>query len=155
MWGGKRVKIKHPWYMTLIQYYILVLLVPMFVIMFLSFLGIYLVRSEVITANRIIIEQFRQEVDTKLGEFQQYNIFTQQEEPLNSLELEGGQLEPLQRFRLIQMNKNLSKVILTNPLVADYMIYMPGLRCQVCLPICIRKGKPALPALSRTISLLR
>ena len=112
--------------MTLIQYYILVLLVPMFVIMFLSFLGIYLVRSEVITANRIIIEQFRQEVDTKLGEFQQYNIFTQQEEPLNSLELEGGQLEPLQRFRLIQMNKNLSKVILTNPLVADYMIYMPG-----------------------------
>ena len=76
--------------MTLIQYYILVLLVPMFVIMFLSFLGIYLVRSEVITANRIIIEQFRQEVDTKLGEFQQYNIFTQQEEPLNSLELEGG-----------------------------------------------------------------
>lgn len=120
------MKIKHPWYMTLIQYYILVLLVPMFVIMFLSFLGIYLVRSEVITANRIIIEQFRQEVDTKLGEFQQYNIFTQQEEPLNSLELEGGQLEPLQRFRLIQMNKNLSKVILTNPLVADYMIYMPG-----------------------------
>ena len=116
---------KHQWYMTLIQYYILILLVPMLVIMVLCFLSIYLVRSKVITANSIIIEQFRQEVDTKLEEFQQYNIFAQQEESLISLELKEGQLDTLQRYKLVQMSKNLSKVILTNHLVADYMIYIP------------------------------
>ena len=122
---GERVKIKHPWYMTLLQYYILILLVPMFVILFLGLLSIYLVRSEVITANRIIVEQFRQEISTKLEEFQQYNIFVQQEESLISLELKDGRLDALQRYQLIQMNKNLSKVILTNHMVADYLIYMP------------------------------
>ena len=111
--------------MTLLQYYILILLVPMFVILFLGLLSIYLVRSEVITANRIIVEQFRQEISTKLEEFQQYNIFVQQEESLISLELKDGRLDALQRYQLIQMNKNLSKVILTNHMVADYLIYMP------------------------------
>ena len=53
---------KNSWYMTLMGYYIMILIVPFSVIMILCFLGTYLVKSEIITANQIIVRQFQSEV---------------------------------------------------------------------------------------------
>lgn len=116
---------KNSWYMTLMGYYIMILIVPFSVIMILCFLGTYLVKSEIITANQIIVRQFQSEVDSKLKEFQRCNVYVQQEEKLVDIDFSEGRMDAKQIFDIVQVNEQLSKVILADSLIQDYMIYLP------------------------------
>ena len=111
--------------MTLMGYYIMILIVPFSVIMILCFLGTYLVKSEIITANQIIVRQFQSEVDSKLKEFQRCNVYVQQEEKLVDIDFSEGRMDAKQIFDIVQVNEQLSKVILADSLIQDYMIYLP------------------------------
>lgn len=123
--GGITMKKGKSLYMTLMGYFILVLIIPYFVIMILCSLGTYLVRKQVFTANQIIVEQVKSEIDNKLNTFQRYNITTQQKEDLKNIQFQDGMLTTRLRFNIVQMIETVRQVILADSMVSDFLIYLP------------------------------
>lgn len=112
-------------YMSLMGYFILILIIPYLIIMILCSLGTYLVRKQVFATNQIIVEQVKSEIDNKISTYQRYNISTQQRKDLKNIQFQNGMLTTRLRFDIVQMIETMRQVILADPTVSDFLIYLP------------------------------
>lgn len=112
------------WHITLLTYFMLVVLVPIGVIMTLCFFGTNLVKEEAIKANKIIIEQFSQEVDSQISDFNKLSNYIQGDLEFQSLVDVMGTLTPLHRYNISQFSRKFLSFSLENNLIENYLVYI-------------------------------